>query len=258
MLKTPSILIVEDDALIAEDLKLTLLDLGFNVAGIATNFNDGVTLADSQRPDLVLLDINLSSDEPANNGLALARRLNDDYGLPFLFLTAYTDRETILEATRLRPSGYLIKPTTPAALFATIQTTIESLHSRSGTDAMPTADTDRPDFFFVKVGSRNIKLLWKDVYCLESSKNYVQIRVVGVPVTYSIRGTLGFVRQQLMPAGLQPMFVQFNRSTIVNLRHITYYDVEGIHCLHFQTANTRFSYRELQTLMAQVRVALEH
>ena len=244
-----TLLIVEDEALIAENLKYTLEDLGFAVSGIACNAEEAADALFSQQPDLVLLDINLGTKSPANNGLVLAQRLNQDQ-IPFVFLTAYSDRDTIVQATRLRPGGYLIKPVNPATLFAAIQTAIQNqvpANKPVVIEKLPSVEA--PGYFFVKVGKRNLKLYWQDVYCLEATKNYVQIRVVGTPVTYTVRGTLQSVMQQLVPLPLQPAFQQVNRSTAVNVQHITRYDSEAIYCRHVCISNTRLSAREVQSML---------
>lgn len=246
-----TLLIVEDEVLIAENLRFTLEDLGFAVSGIACNAGEVADALFNQRPDLVLLDINLGTQSPANNGLALAQRLNQEQ-IPFIFLTAYSDRDTIMQATRLRPSGYLIKPVNPATLFAAIQTASQNHVSANQpvADKLPSVE-EQPNYFFVKVGKRNLKLCWQDVYCLEATKNYVQIRVVDTPVTYAVRGTLQSVMQQIVPSPLQPAFQQFSRSTAVNVQHITRYDSEAIYCRHIRISNTRLSAKELQVMMSR-------
>ena len=248
MVDKVTLLIVEDEVLIAENLKYTLEDLGFAVSGVAGNAGEAAKALADQQPDLVLLDINLGTQSPASNGLAVARQLNQDH-IPFIFLTAYSDRDTIIQATQLRPSGYLIKPVNPATLFAAVQTAIQNQApaSKPVVDKLPGGE--EPDHFFVKVGKRNLKLYWQDVYCMEATKNYVQIRVVGTPVTYTVRGTLQSVMQQIVPPPLQPAFQQFNRSTAVNVQHITRYDKEAIYCRHTRISNTRLSPREVQSMM---------
>ena len=149
-----NLLVVEDEALIAENLRLTLEDLGYAVLATCYTYAEArQAFAPGHRPDLVLLDINLGSPDPAHTGLALAQQLRDrPDGPPFIFLTAYNDLDTIRQATRLQPSGYLIKPVNGAALFAAIQTAIE----RTGTQQPapcplpPRAAPPAPDFFFVK------------------------------------------------------------------------------------------------------------
>ncbi|GAB3989689.1 hypothetical protein GCM10028807_15140 [Spirosoma daeguense] len=238
------LLIVEDEALIAENLKFTLEDLGYTVSGIAYTFAQAQQLIATTYFDLILLDINLGSASPADTGLVLAGQVKK-MARPFIFLTAYSDRATILEATHLQPNGYLIKPVNPAALFAAIQTAIEH-HTQAKEIVPPFATPESPAFFFVKVGNRNLKLHWKDVYCLEASKNYVQIRVNHSPVEYTIRGTLSFVMQQLIPAALQQNFRQLNRSTCVNLHYVTAFDGEAVYCGTQRIENTRIPMRELQ------------
>ncbi|MBO0948194.1 LytR/AlgR family response regulator transcription factor [Fibrella forsythiae] len=252
MVEKLTLFIVEDEVLIAENLKFTLEDLGFAVNGMACNVEQAADFLTNHRPDLVLLDINLGTKSTVNNGLALAQRLSQDQ-IPFIFLTAYADRDTIMQATQLRPSGYLIKPVNASTLFAAIQTAIQNQApaSKAGADKLP--GMEEPDYFFVKVGKRNLKLYWQDVYCLEATKNYVQIHVVGTPVTYTVRGTLQSVMQQVIPMALQPAFQQFNRSTAVNVQHITRYDSEAIYCQHVRISNTRLSPKELQVMMAGIR-----
>lgn len=256
MADTISILIVEDELLIAETLRYSVEDLGFTVIGIASTFEQAVTLIDQHRPDLTLLDINLNSKQSTDTGLALADRLANDYRLAFIFLTAYSDHDTILQATRLRPGGYLIKPINSATLFAAIQTTIENQINATKSAVTANQPVEQRDFFFVKVGNRNLKLHWKDVYCLEASKNYVQIRVIDTPVTYNIRGTLSFVQHQLVPAAIQRYFKQFSRSTVINIQHVTHFDANFVYCGSFQASNSRFSYKELQILLTGLPASL--
>ncbi|MEZ0485260.1 response regulator [Fibrella aquatica] len=251
MVNQLTLLIVEDEVLIAENLKFTLEDMGFAICAIACNAEQVADALSNQQPDLVLLDINLGTQSPNNNGLALAQRLNQDQ-IPFIFLTAYSDRDTIMQATRLRPSGYLIKPVNSATLFAAIQTAVQNQGLTSKPVVNTTPGDEQPDYFFVKVGKRNLKLFWQDVYCLEATKNYVQVRVIDTPVTYTVRGTLQSVMQHLVPLWLQPVFQQFNRSTAVNVRHITRYDNEAIYYQHVRISNTRLSARDLQLLMTGV------
>ena len=111
-----AILVVEDDALIAENLRLTLQDLGYATPPACHTYaraEAALTRPGGVAADLVLLDINLGSADPARTGLALARHLSGPAAPPFVFLTAYADLDTIRHATRLQPSGYLIKPVTP-------------------------------------------------------------------------------------------------------------------------------------------------
>jgi len=249
MLDKLTIQIVEDEALIAENLKYTLEDLGYRVIGVAYTYGEAREALLTQRADLTLLDINLGSDVPTEDGLALARLMTQADARPFLFMTAYSDQATIREATGLRPVGYLIKPVNPAVLFAAIQTAIEG-YLTAREDPPTVADlSPEPDFFFVKVGKRTIKLRWQQVYRMTAEKNYVQIRTVDTTVDYYIRGTLHFVTQQLVPPNLQTLFWQVNRSTYVHHQYITGYDAGAVYCRTDRIENTRLPLRDLRGLL---------
>ena len=181
----------------------------------------------------MLLDINLGAADPAHTGLGLARHLGGPAAPPFVFLTAYSDFDTIRQATQLRPSGYLIKPVNPAALFATIQTALEYAATRQpaplpGPAAEPRAPA--PDFFFVKLADHTHKVLWADVLRLEAGKNYVTLRVAGHARAYPLRGSLSYVLDQLVPEAQRPRFIRVNRRQALNVATITGFDAEWVYC----------------------------
>ena len=247
-----TLLIVEDEALIAENLRLTLEDLGYAV--LATCYTYAQAQALLRQPpalDLVLLDINLNSADPAENGLALAALLAFQ-GTPFVFLSAYSDFDTIREATRLLPSGYLIKPVNPAALFAAIQTAIERsqtpLLAAVPAPAPSLAAAPPPDYFFVKVGTQATKLYWREVMSLEAGKNYVTLRAPALRITHALRGSLTTVLEQLMPAASREQFVRVNRSAALNMAFITAYDQDYVYCGSEQFENGRTAGRQLEGL----------
>ena len=248
-----TIQIVEDEALIAENLKYTLEDLGYRVIGVAYTYWEAREALLTQRADLTLLDINLGSNAPDEDGLALARLMAQAATRPFLFMTAYSDQATIREATRLRPVGYLIKPVNPAVLFAAIQTAIEGYLTARGNPPTVADLTPEPDFFFVKVGNRTVKLRWQQVYCITAGKNYVQIRIVDTAVDYYIRGTLHFVTQQLVPPNLRTLFWQVNRSTYVNHQFITGYDAQAVYYRTDRIENTRLPLRDLEAVLTGIK-----
>jgi len=101
------ILIVEDEPLIAEDLASILRKDGHVVVGIAHDGSRALDLLHSQSPDLVLLDISLGN---AMSGFDVARVLNDRFHIPFIFITSYADKDTLAEAKKVNPKGYIVKP----------------------------------------------------------------------------------------------------------------------------------------------------
>ncbi len=102
-----SILIVEDEPLIAEDIQGYLEESGFTVMGIAHNGNEALSLLDAQKPDALLLDINLGSPP---DGVELAEIIRERFEIPFVFLTSHADKGTLERAKQTFPAGYLLKP----------------------------------------------------------------------------------------------------------------------------------------------------
>ena len=103
------ILIVEDEVIIAIDLKSKLTHLGYHVLGVVHN-SDG--LADkiaSWQPHLILMDINI---EGYRNGIEMAHIINERFKIPFVYVTSYTDKHTLEEVKKTNPVGYIIKPFT--------------------------------------------------------------------------------------------------------------------------------------------------
>lgn len=102
-----SILIVEDEPLIAEDIKGYLEESGFRVTGLAQDGEEALDLLTKELPDALLLDISLGS-EP--DGITLAGIVRERYALPFVFLTSHADKMTLERAKKTFPAGYLLKP----------------------------------------------------------------------------------------------------------------------------------------------------
>jgi DNA-binding NarL/FixJ family response regulator len=102
-----TILIVEDEAIVAADLSAKLQRLGYKVCGIADEGKDAVALASSLRPDLVLMDIRL---EGSMDGIEAAEAICRSHDVPVIYLTAHSNAATVDRAKLTGPSGYILKP----------------------------------------------------------------------------------------------------------------------------------------------------
>ena len=117
-LEPMSILIVEDEAVIALDLEALLRGWGYEVIGIAASAERALELAEAREPDLVLLDIRLRGEM---DGVDVGGVLQARWGVPLIFLTAYADSPTLKRAGVLKPVGYLLKPIDQPLLAATLE-----------------------------------------------------------------------------------------------------------------------------------------
>jgi PAS domain S-box-containing protein len=103
-----SILIVEDQVIIAEDLKDLLISLGYRVSGIAATGDEAIALVNVSLPDLILMDINLG--ENGIDGIETAKRILAQVFVPIIYLTGYSDSSRLERAKGCEPYGYILKP----------------------------------------------------------------------------------------------------------------------------------------------------
>ena len=118
------ILIVEDEVITAMSLQHLLEHWGCGKCEKVSSGKEAIEKAMSEKPDIVLIDINLRG-EP--NGIEAAKQLQARFCVPIIFITGYSDEETIKEAKKIKPVGYFVKPLD----FNKLRLTIESVtHSQ--------------------------------------------------------------------------------------------------------------------------------
>ncbi|MFQ5963823.1 MAG: response regulator [Candidatus Scalinduaceae bacterium] len=101
------IMIVEDEWITADDIKMSLQSLGYTVTSMSSSGEEAIQNAEKDRPDLVLMDIMLKGEM---DGIEAAGQIRSCYNIPIIYLTAYAD-EKILERARItEPFGYILKP----------------------------------------------------------------------------------------------------------------------------------------------------
>jgi len=116
------IMIVEDDIATARSMENTLKRRGFTVTGVVGSGGEARDLIQKKRADLVLLDINLQGDVC---GLELAYHFRQDYGIPAVFITGYSEDTLIDQARQVRPAGFIRKPFSDMELAAMIEAVAE-------------------------------------------------------------------------------------------------------------------------------------
>jgi CheY-like chemotaxis protein len=114
----PAIFIVEDEAIVANDIQETLKALGYDVSGIAKSGETALEKIGAIRPDLVLMDIHLATKM---DGVETAGRIQALYNIPVIYLTAYADKALLDRARVTEPYGYVIKPYDERELHSVIE-----------------------------------------------------------------------------------------------------------------------------------------
>jgi len=112
------LLIVEDERIIAEDIKRTLLQFNYHVIDIISHGERVLERYEKLNPDLILMDIMLAGKL---NGIETAIKIKEKYNVPIIYLTAYANEPILDSAKATEPFGYLIKPFEEHELHATIE-----------------------------------------------------------------------------------------------------------------------------------------
>ena len=118
MTNKPRILVVEDEAIVARDIRAQLLELGYDHVGHAVTGVQAISLAGTLRPDLVLMDIQLTG---TMDGIVAAQEIRTQYGLPVVFVSAFAADDVLARAKLIEPYGYILKPFSQRDLHTVIE-----------------------------------------------------------------------------------------------------------------------------------------
>jgi len=123
------ILIVEDEIITAMSLQHLLELWGYVTCGQATSGREAVEKADVEKPDILLIDVSLSGNI---NGIQAAREIRSRLSSPIIFITGYSDKETMKEIQDIEPAGWFIKPVDFDKLKITLDTIAHKSRGKSG------------------------------------------------------------------------------------------------------------------------------
>ena len=232
MKKDFNILIVEDELMIAEMTKKMLIKSGYNVVGLAKNYNQALTILDNEKDiDLIILDINLSD---LKDGIDVAKDIESNYEIPFIYLTSYSDPKTVTKASTTAPVAYLLKPYTRGDLY----TTIEMIRARKNENGQA---------IMVKDGHLGVKIQAKDIFFIKSDDNYLEL--ITKKKKYIIRKSL----EKFLIELNDPNFIRIHRSYAANLLKIEAVNGQYILIQDYKCPISRKHKEELMAQFAKVR-----
>ncbi|HMP92014.1 MAG TPA: response regulator [Phnomibacter sp.] len=206
------IAIVEDDFIIAEAIQVMLEDLGYQVCWQAARYGEAINKLDEHLPDLLLLDIQLSGKL---DGISLARQVMEQYGLPYIFITANADALTIERAKYVQPMAYLTKPITKSLLYSAIEIALTNYAQFTRTVPVPVPSYKGRDFIFIKENQGYSKIFFAQIVYLQSEGNYVHLRLTDGKQKL-VRATLPDLLKQLDDS----VFMRIHRSYVVNINYL--------------------------------------
>lgn len=213
--------IIEDEMVIALTIESTLDDLGYEYCGPAANYGEALELLETDKPDLVLLDINLSGKK---DGIDVAEKINLLYQIPFIFLTANSDLATIERAKKVKPHAYIVKPFNKEELFAAIEIAFSNYSdNRNAAKAVKTNTTSVNGFAFLRDGKHFHRVEYADIIYIESDNNYTTVFLTGKR-KLMVRSSFTEFLTTLPPT----MFVRVQRSYAVNISRIESIDPDDV------------------------------
>ena len=124
------ILVVEDENITAKALEYSLQDAGYTVVAVVSSGEEAIRRAASQQPDLVLMDIRLKG---LIDGVSAAQRIHARLDIPVVFLTAFSDPETLKRVMHSSPYGYIVKPFVEEELYDAIEQALRRHNLKRGT-----------------------------------------------------------------------------------------------------------------------------
>lgn len=117
------VLIVEDEPLIAEGIKLHLADSAFIASSMAYDPEEAMLALKNNNPDIAILDINLEAEI---DGIEIAKYITSNNPIPFIYLTSYSDNHTMERAKATSPAGFIVKPFNKRTLLATLEIAVSN------------------------------------------------------------------------------------------------------------------------------------
>ena len=215
MNKNNTILIVEDEMIIAANISLQLTHLGYEVTGIIPRAEEVLPHIRLHVPDILLLDINLKGDI---DGIQLAHLIQKEFKLPIIYLTANADEAHFERAKETNPYAFISKPFKKLDLQRAIELTIIRIQNENETEKSIPIDNEIPfvlsDCIFVRSHNKMVKVCLNDILFIEAERNYCKIHCKDKE--HLLVTTLKDLEEKLTSNNL----LRIHRSFIVNLSHI--------------------------------------
>jgi len=214
MNKNTTILIVEDEMIIAANISLQLNHLGYEVTGIIPRAEEVLPLIREHIPDIILMDINLKGDL---DGIEVVKLIQNEYKIPIIYLTANSDEVHFERAKATNPYAFISKPFKKLDLQRAIELTLVRIQDEQNmgkAELAPGEPFVMSDSIFVRSHDKMVKVCINDILYIEAERNYCKIHCK--EKEHLLVTTLKYLEEKLTTN----MLMRIHRSFIVNLSHI--------------------------------------
>ena len=213
--KNTSILIVEDEMIIAANISLQLNRLGYEVTGIIPRAKEVLPEIRQHIPDIILMDINLKGDL---DGIEVVKLIQNEYKIPIIYLTANSDKVHFEKAKATNPHAFISKPFKKLDLQRAIELSLVRIQKEQNSSKNLDLVSDEPyilsDCIFVRSHDKMVKVCINNILYIEAERNYCKIHCK--EKEHLLVTTLKYLEEKLPSNSL----MRIHRSFIVNLHHI--------------------------------------
>ncbi len=220
------ILVIEDDLIIAENLKENLEEMGYNSVNIASNSITAIDYYKKMSPDLCLVDVQLNGSPM--DGIATVQSENIGASCPVIYLTSFVDEQTRDRAKKTNPSAYLVKPANKTQIDVAIDMAINSFYNKRQVTKAPLCPLfSAPSFIFLKVRIKDYeryeKFFYQDISYFKSDGSYTEVHCgQKMPIlSANLKKTLEIINQNI--------YIRCHRSFAVNINHIQSFDTSYLY-----------------------------
>jgi DNA-binding LytR/AlgR family response regulator len=205
LLTQKTILIIEDEPLIANHIELVLIEANYLVLKKVRSAQEAIYQLENEKPDLILLDITIKGD---TDGVELAYIINDKYKIPFIYLTSHFDDSTVNRLKKTKPAGFVLKPFNEKELLT--QISIALYHSNNCKEVTSSED----NYIFVRYNNQWIKIPYSNICFARADDNYTLIH------TPDKDYLLSYPLKKIEDSLPKSRFQRVHKSYVVNLERI--------------------------------------
>lgn len=202
------ILIVEDEILIAEDLKDMLNSLGFLNIAMVHDKQSALAAFESFKPVVALLDVHLENE---TDGIVIGQHLSETKICQYIFVTAHSDVEMVKKIIQTNPAGYITKPVKKSDLFASVSLALSKSNFKNSSSVIP-----------IKDGYETVLLDAQTIRYVEAEGNYLNLYCD--EKKYVVRQSL----DAFMDEANNDILFRIHRSYAVNIQKVIRYSKKEI------------------------------
>lgn len=198
---------------------------GYEQTEIANSANQAIKAIKTSRPDLVLLDVKIKGDQ---DGIELGGIIQEQYKVPFVYITSYSDKETVNRAKKTRPLGFIVKPFTKDDVYAAIEVALfnkNRIVASSNQGVYPANPTTyNNDSIFIKKKTLLEKVKYADLMWIEADGNHITLHATD-DRSYTVRKSLKEIADKLP----KDRFLRVHKSYVVQVDAVTAIDTNHVH-----------------------------